>query len=180
VATLAALAALSLLVAAMVAVRIAYTGDGNYVNLVWNLALAWIPLGLALIVYDGAARGVRGRWLLAGSALWLLFFPNAPYLVTDLKYLDMIGGAPIWYDAVLVSAAAWAGLLLGFISLFLMHSVARRFVGELNAWLAVGGVLALSSFGVFLGRFRRWNSWERSSSARSSPRPTWSSTRSRG
>ena len=158
--TLASLAGLSFLVAAMVAVRIAYTDTGNYVNLVWNLFLAWIPLLFALVVYDGVQRGARRLPLIVCGVIWLLFFPNAPYLVTDLKYLDMIDGAPIWYDAVLVSAAAWAGLALGFISLYLMHSVARRYLGSLNAWLAVGAVLALSSFGVFLGRFRRWNSWD--------------------
>jgi uncharacterized membrane protein len=158
--TLAALAGLSFLVAAMVAVRVVYTDSGNYVNLVWNLFLAWVPLAFALVVYDGVQRGARRLPLIVCGVIWLLFFPNAPYLITDFKYLDIVDGAPIWYDAVLVSAAAWAGLALGFISLYLMHSVARRYLGSLNAWLAVGAVLALSSFGVFLGRFRRWNSWD--------------------
>jgi uncharacterized membrane protein len=160
VATLAALAALSLLVVAMVAVRVAHTGNSYYANLVWNLFLAWVPLGLALIVYRGAQGGMRRLWLLAFAGLWLLFFPNAPYLMTDLKYLREPHGAPFWYDAVLTSSAAVAGLALGFISLFLIHLVARRHLGAVWAWVGVWAALALSSIGVFLGRFQRFNSWD--------------------
>jgi uncharacterized membrane protein len=159
-AVVATLAALSLVVLAMVAVRVVATESGNYVNLVWNLVLAWIPLGVALLVYDAAARGARKLPLLLGGAIWLLFFPNAPYLLTDFKYLERIGGAPLWYDAVLVSIAAGVGLVLGFISLYLMHDVATRMVGGPAAWLGVAAVLALSSFGVYLGRVHRWNSWD--------------------
>jgi uncharacterized membrane protein len=158
--TLGALAALSLLVLVMVAVRVSETGSLDYVNLVWNLFLAWIPLGFALILYDGARRGVRGLWLLALGALWLLFFPNAPYLMTDLKYLREVDGAPFWFDAVLACSAAAAGLALGFLSLFLVHAVARRRLGAIWAWVGVWAILLLSSVGVFLGRFQRFNSWD--------------------
>lgn len=159
-AVLAALAGLSLLAVAMIAARAAYSGFVIHEYLVWNLFLAWIPLGLALLVYDGVRRRAGRFPLLVLGVLWLLFFPNAPYLVTDLKYVGEFGGAPLWFDVVLLSTAAWAGLALGFISLYLMHAVARRFWGALNAWLAVGLVLVLSSFGIFLGRFQRWNSWD--------------------
>ena len=154
------LAGLSLLVVAMVAVRVSYTGSADYVNLVWNLFLAWVPLGLAVAVYDGARRGLRRRWLAALAGLWLLFFPNAPYLMTDMKYLRELDGAPLWYDAALTASAAFTGLALGFISLFLVHSVARRYVGAVWAWIGVWAVLAVSSIGVFLGRFQRFNSWD--------------------
>jgi uncharacterized membrane protein len=159
-AILAALAALSALVVAMVAVRVSYTGSGAYSNLVWNLFLAWVPLALALAVYDGARRGMRGRWLLALGGLWLLFLPNAPYLMTDLKYLRELGGAPFWFDAVMASSAAFAGVALGSLSLVLVHSVARRRFGPVRAWIGVWAVLGLSSVGVFLGRVQRFNSWD--------------------
>jgi uncharacterized membrane protein len=159
-AVLVALTGLSLLVVAMVAVRVSYTGYDTYSNLVWNLFLAWIPLGLALVVYDGARRRVRGVWLVMFAGLWLLFFPNAPYLTTDMKYLRELGGAPIWFDAVLTGSAAFTGLALGFISLYLIHSVARSYFGAVQAWIGVWAVLALSSVGVFLGRFQRFNSWD--------------------
>lgn len=159
-AILASLAGLTLLVYAMVAIRVAYSGSPHYGALVWNLFLAWIPCVLALAVYDGFRKGAARVPLLAGAALWLLFFPNAPYIVTDLKHLRTWEGAPIWYDVVMTSAAAWAGLALGFVSLYLMQTIVRRLVGAVNAWLFVLAVLALSSFGIYLGRFLRWNSWD--------------------
>jgi uncharacterized membrane protein len=159
-ATLASLAGLSTLVAAMVAVRVAYTGNSQYESLLWNLFLAWIPLVLALRVHDGYRRRAAGLSLWAGGLLWLVFFPNAPYIITDFKYLRTWTGAPIWYDAVLLSAAAGCGLLLGFASLYLMQSVIRRAMGTVNAWLFALAVIVLSSFGVYLGRFQRWNSWD--------------------
>lgn len=159
-AILASLAGLSALVVGMVAVRVVYSGNSYYEALVWNLLLAWIPFGLAVHVSDGYRRGTGRVQLWTAGALWLVFFPNAPYIVTDFKWLRDWTGAPIWYDVVLVSAAAWCGLLLGFTSLYLMQSVVRRAVGTLNAWFFVLAVLAVSSFGIYLGRFQRWNSWD--------------------
>jgi len=159
-AILGSLVGLSALVVAMVAVRVSYSGNSYYESLVWNLLLAWIPFALAVYVYDGRRRGVTGPLLWAAGVLWLVFFPNAPYIVTDFKWLRESIGAPIWYDVVLVASAAWCGLMLGFISLYLMQGVVRRSIGTVKAWLFVLGVLAVSSFGIYLGRFQRWNSWD--------------------
>jgi uncharacterized membrane protein len=158
-AAVGSLLVLSLFVVAMIAVRVVHTGTLTHVAIAWNLVLASVPFVLALILYD-RARARASRWTLGGlGALWLLFFPNAPYIVTDLKHLRL-GGVPVWYDLLLLSAAAWAGLLIGFMSLYLVQAVARRLLGPLNGWIFVFGVLGLSSFGIYLGRFRRWNSWD--------------------
>jgi uncharacterized membrane protein len=159
-AILASLAGLSTLVLAMIIVRVVYTGNDYHTNLVWNLFLAWIPFGLALYVYDGYRRGAGSVQLWATAALWLVFFPNAMYIVTDFHWLRYSAGAPIWYDVVLVAAAAWCGLLLGFMSLYLMQAVVRSSLGATRAWVFVFGTLALGSFGVYLGRFERRNSWD--------------------
>ena len=160
VAVVASLAVLSLFVVAMIVFRIFYTRTPEHVAIAWNLLLAWIPFALALIVYDRARSGLSTPALAAGGVLWLLFLPNAPYIVTDLKHVGRSGGVPVLYDVLLLSAAAWTGLLLGLTSLFLMHAVARRLVGAVNAWALVVTVLALSSFGIYLGRVLRWNSWD--------------------
>ena len=159
-AILASLGGLSALVVAMTMVRVGYTGTDYYSNLVWNLFLAWIPFGLAVSAYDGYRRGMGRLRLLATGALWLLFFPNALYIVTDFKWLREWPGAPIWYDILLVSAAAWCGLLLGFTSLYLIQDLVRRTFGSARAWAFAFATLGLGAFGVYLGRFERWNSWD--------------------
>jgi uncharacterized membrane protein len=145
---------------ALVAVRIAYSGSGEYRNLLWNLVLAWVPFLVALAVYDRYRRGASARALALPALVWLLFLPNAPYLVTDLKYLGEIGGAPVWFDVTMLTTFAWVGLLLGFVSLYLMQTVAERLFGIGASWLGALGVLGLSGFGIYLGRFERWNSWD--------------------
>ena len=160
IAVVASLGALSLFVLGMLAVRMLYTGTGVHGWLAWNLFLAWIPFLLALLLYERTRAGASWRALVPLGLLWLAFFPNAPYLITDLKHLGHGGQVPVLYDVLLLSAAAWLGLLLGLISLFLVHGVARRLVGVLDAWALVVAVLALSSFGIYLGRVQRWNSWD--------------------
>src|SRR5439155_7626118 len=55
----------------------------DYRFLVWNLVLAWIPLTLALLVYDRYRHGTPLARTAPALALWLLFLPNAPYILTD-------------------------------------------------------------------------------------------------
>ena len=128
--------------------------------LVWNLILAWIPLLFGLLVYDRYQRGSRLLMLAPALALWLLFLPNAPYIVTDFVHLSAASPSPLWLDGVELSAFAWTGMLLGFVSLYLVHAVARHRFGPAPSWVGVLGVLALVSVGVYLGRVKRWNSWD--------------------
>jgi uncharacterized membrane protein len=151
--------------ASTVAVLLELFGQHHYSEpsfrfLLWNLLLAWIPLVLSLAVYDCYRRGVSLTLLAPAIALWLLFLPNAPYIVTDFVHLTAVGPTPLWFDALVLSAFAWTGLLLGFVSLYLLHAVARHRFGAAVGWTGVLTVLALSSVGVYLGRFLQWNSWD--------------------
>jgi uncharacterized membrane protein len=145
---------------ALLVARVAYTESSQYRNLAWNLVLAWVPFLLALVVYERHRAGARPLALLAPGLVWLLFLPNAPYLLTDVFLIRFLGGVPIWFDVVLVTAFAWTGLLLGFVSLYLVHTVARTLLGTRVGWGLVLAAIALSSFGIYLGRFLRWNSWD--------------------
>jgi uncharacterized membrane protein len=153
-----ALLAASALCVATVEIRTHETGDAYYRFLVWNLILAWVPLVLAMGAYARARRRVD---LTVAVLLvpWLLFFPNAPYLLTDFIHLGE-GPAPLWYDALMLSAFAWTGLLLGFASLYLVQMILRRAFGTVAAWLGVVLALSLGSIGVYVGRFIRFNSWD--------------------
>ncbi len=134
-------------------------GTLDFRFLLWNLFLAWIPLLIALAVYDGYRRGAPLLVLAPGALLWLLFLPNAPYLVTDFVHLAP-QGPPLWFDGVAISAFAWTGILMGFASLYLMHAIVRHRFGAAPGWAAAVVALGLTSVGVYVGRFLQWNSWD--------------------
>jgi uncharacterized membrane protein len=157
---LAGLGTASVLCLALELVRERRYGALDYRFLIWNLILAWIPLILALVVYDRYRRGTSIARIALPVALWLLFLPNAPYIVTDFVHLSATSRAPLWFDGVELSAYAWTGMLLGFVSLYLVHAVARHRFGAPAGWCGAFAVLALVSAGVYLGRVKRWNSWD--------------------
>jgi uncharacterized membrane protein len=161
-AVFALLAAGSAMCIAMVAGRTLYSHTHHFQTLVWNLFLAWIPLLLAALIYRIATRRADlTRWILVPAALvWLLFFPNAPYIVTDLVHLGQYhDNVPGWFDVMLVAWFAWTGLLLGVVSLRLMQEIVARARGSRVGWLFVVLVTAAGSLGIYVGRFLRWNSW---------------------
>jgi uncharacterized membrane protein len=154
---LIALVAASVLGVGLVVVRVLYSWSLGHCYLVWNLFLAWIPLGFALLAW----RFRESRWrLLLCAAAWLLFFPNAPYIMTDLVHLRERPPVPFWFDVVLLQSFVWLGLLLGFVSLYWMQCLVANFVGRRASWLFVLLVIGLTAFGIYLGRFQRWNSWD--------------------
>lgn len=154
--------AASLVSVALFRIRTLLSGTDEYAFLLWNLILAWLPLALA---YTASSFAARRRFVAltvpAAAALWLLFFPNAPYILTDLFHLGRAsGGIPLWFDALLINWFAWTGVLLGVISLFMMHDIVRRAFGRVTGWLFVLTVGALCGVGIYIGRFLRWNSWD--------------------
>jgi uncharacterized membrane protein len=60
----------------------------------------------------------------------------------------------------MVFSFALTGMFLGIVSLAMMHSVVEKRAGQIVGWLFVVGTLLLSSYGVYVGRFLRWNSWD--------------------
>ena len=133
----------------------------DYAFLGWNLFLAWLPLVFALLASE-AFEEKRGRnWKFAGySIAWLLFFPNAPYIFTDLIHLTARFHGHFWIDLVLILSHALTGMVLGFLSWFLMQGLVARMWGRVASWVFIAGVACLSGFGIYLGRFLRFNSWD--------------------
>jgi uncharacterized membrane protein len=146
---------------ALVLMRQLFVGYASYAFLFWNLTLAWIPLVFSFITYRYHAldKPKRLQFFLCAFA-WFVFFPNAPYMVTDFVHISPIHIAPEWLDVITVIACAWTGLCLGYLSLYLMQEIARERFGRLASWVFVLAMLALGSIGVFCGRFLRWNSWD--------------------
>ncbi len=156
---LAMVAALLVWCVALLSYWIAVGSDRLAVGLLWNLFLASVPL-----VWSAAFRSamVARRPLLVGSCfvLWLLFFPNAPYLLTDLIHFRPRPPLPEWLLLAILLSCAGAGTLLGYFSLGEIHAAVERKRGRAMGWLVVSGSLLLCGFGIYVGRFLRWNSWD--------------------
>jgi len=139
---------------ALALARIVYTDSSVYAFMLWNLVL-----GEAVFLL--AERKARRRFVVPLVVLWLLFFPNAPYILTD--YLHMIGprsDAPGWYDLLLFSWFALVGFLLGAAALIPIQTVVQRRSSREVGWAAVVVVVVLAGVGVYVGRFVQWNSWD--------------------
>ena len=160
-AALLALLLASLLCVAMIAARAVYFRKVAFIAFLWNLFLAWIPLLAALPLYilraRGAHRPILGTIL---AVIWFLFFPNAPYIVTDFVHLHARPPVPYWYDMITILSFGLTGLFLGYLSLYLVQELVRSRAGRWWSWAFVFVMLGLSSFGIYLGRFLRWNSWD--------------------
>ncbi len=142
-------------------IRWAIAGHPMFHWLVWDLFLAWMPMWIAMVIYALHIRGCANRGLLISLGIaWLLFLPNAPYLLTEFVHLGRRHHGVWWCDLVLTVGVAWNGLLLGLLSLFTIHHVLRERVGVGQAAWMTAGALALCSFGIALGRFQRFNSWD--------------------
>lgn len=132
----------------------------RYAFLVWNLFLAWLPLLFAWRLYKRTPKGLGWSWPNFGwFAAWLLFLPNAFYLISDFVHLRRTGEISIMYDVVLFGTYAIAGLVLGYTSLFLVHVRTMQRFGNIAHWLVIIALL-LSGFAIYLGRYLRWNSWD--------------------
>lgn len=143
-------------------VRVLVSGTYQvYANLVWNLFLAWIPY-LCSILVAALHRNLPKQWwwLLLPSLVWLAFFPNAPYLVTDFLHLEKRAYIPIWYDILMLASFSWTGIFLAITSLRTMQTMIKDYFGLLISWVFAGFALVLSGLGIYLGRFERWNSWD--------------------
>jgi uncharacterized membrane protein len=122
--------------------------------LVWNLFLAWIPMFFA-----AGFASVRTRWWLLPLGLgWVAFLPNSPYLVTDLVHLGE--GVELWRHVLQYGFAAWTGIMLGVVSMRLVHRRIERDFGAVAGWATVVFSVGLCAVGVVIGRFQRWNSWD--------------------
>lgn len=92
--------------------------------------------------------------------LWLLFFPNAPYIMTDLFHLKPKVGAPFWYDLMLLLSYSFNGFFLGFLSLMSIEKQVTILYGKTFSKIIAFISLIACSIGVYVGRYLRWNSWD--------------------
>lgn len=153
---------ITLLSIALLVIRAVFAQYLMGIFLVWNLFLAWLPLIFILLARRllNSKHRFKQFGILSCVCLWLLFFPNSPYIVTDLMHLNHLGGHLLWFDSIGLFVVAFAGLTVGIYSLFVAHQVVSAYTPFKVAWFFIGFSTFLAGFGLYLGRFVRFNSWD--------------------
>lgn len=139
-------------------VRIKLNHSFFYLFLIWNLFLAIIPF--VITSYLTVQPNIKKMKLILWFGTWLLFLPNAPYIITDLMHLRLNSDSYLWLDILVVTSFACNGLLLFYLSVLDMKNILKTYIKKPVNDILLITLLFLSSFGVYLGRFLRYNSWE--------------------
>lgn len=140
----------------MQAVRMYGSNSISFIFLPYNLFLAWLPVLFGLYLRRSSKPITMGLLFM----LWLLFFPNAPYIITDLLHLKPRASFPHWYDTMLVYTFAFTGLLVGMLSALIVYDKLKQHFSKAIARIIIMLSMLASGYGIFLGRFLRWNSWD--------------------
>lgn len=137
--------------------RFFISGNTGFVFLNWNLFLAFVPW---ITIELTRKRALVSKWVIfLVIPCWLIFFPNAPYIITDFYHLRYNTQLIAWFDLGLIMFFAWMGLLFGLDSLRSVEHILSKWYHKWQVNLLIVIFVFLSSFGMFLGRFLRWNSW---------------------
>ena len=142
----------------MIAVRMLYVKNLYYGFLAWNLFLAGLPLLISSKLFR--IQHLRRLYLFSGLLIWILFLPNAPYIITDLVHLHHRPPVPYWYDMLLILLSAFNGLALGFVSINQIEKLIFRRNAEIFLLPFRIGVMIAMGYGVYMGRYLRFNSWD--------------------
>lgn len=151
---------LSLLCFSFSIFRFIYTDTKVFLFLNWNLFLAFVPWAVTSVTILKPKLQTYRITIFILLSIWLLFFPNAPYILTDLFHLRLKSAMPKWFDLILILSFAWTGLVFGFLSLWDIEKILSKSINRI--WMSLISVclLFIGSFGIYLGRYLRWNSWD--------------------
>lgn len=145
---------------ALLLIRAKLTHSIFYFFLIWNLFLAYLPLAITSFLMEKPYLVERRIYFYPLLAGWLILLPNAPYLITDFMHLKRETTVPVWFDVLLLISFSMTGLLFGLKSMKqVFYILAIRF-NYLIVWIILYGICILSGFGIYVGRFLRYNSWD--------------------
>jgi len=156
----ASLIALAMFSLSLLLFRMVVTESIFYGFLAWNLILAGVPYLVSWYLGENPQLAARKKWLVLFSAIWLLFLPNAPYLITDFLHFKRESDMPEWFDVLLLMSFAWSGIALAFVSMQDMQRHWHCRFGPMVSWILLLAFSLLSGFGIYLGRYLRYNSWD--------------------
>ncbi|WP_421753877.1 DUF1361 domain-containing protein [Croceimicrobium sp.] len=132
------------------------SGHPAYLFILWNLFLAALPLFFAKVTIR---LHEKPKIQVLGFMAWLIFFPNAPYILTDLTHLDHSHGFD-WYDTILILAAGIAGIKMAFDSMDMILDELKGLFPIVPMLIWNSSFMLLAAYGIYLGRYLRFNSWD--------------------
>ncbi len=137
------------------------SGSSRYVFMLWNLTLGVVPLFLAVWLrsLSKAKYFITPKWLVI-FGLWLIFLPNSFYMLTDMLHLRKTTEISLIYDVILLQSFIISGLIIGLGSVFMVHKILQKRLGNSRSNIVIMVIFALASFAIYLGRYSRWNSWD--------------------
>ena len=144
----------------LVAARVLITGETSFSFLIWNLFLAFVPYAISEWLSTRVQVMENKIALLTVLITWLVFIPNSFYILTDLFHLYDLNNVPRWFDLLLILSFAWNGLLFGLLSVRKIETIMLAVVGRSFSLLVVFAVMWLNAFGVYIGRYLRYNTWD--------------------
>lgn len=155
---LSQLGLLSCFAVLLLIIRVFITESIQYTFLLWNLALAWIPLLITCNIPKRSGFYTVLFWPMIG--IWLLFLPNSPYLITDLKHLKRSELDYAWVDPLIFFSFSFVGLYIAMLSTLLVHKALSSKLNYIVSWFFILICFIFSGFGIYLGRIERYNSWD--------------------
>lgn len=144
----------------LVFVRVAVTGERTYLFMIWNLFLATIPYVISKWMNERPRIFSQGLRLIAVFALWIVFIPNTFYIITDLFHLEPKNNWPLWYDLTLLMSFSWCGLIMGVLSVRHMEKALMFHFRRRTELSFVYPLMWLNAYGVYIGRYLRYNTWD--------------------
>lgn len=150
----------SILAVVLLLIRIKLTGSYFLLFLGWNLFLALIPFAIALLMYKHPVIMAKPVYRIAISCVWLLFLPNAPYVLTDFVHLHLSSPKLFVFDTILIALFAVTSFLAGIYSLRIVQEFYKIFYSDGRVRFMTCAVALLCGYGIYLGRFIRLNSWD--------------------
>lgn len=132
----------------------------DYGYLLWNLFLAWIPIVISTRLVHVLHRKLWSSWeALFTSIAWLIFLPNSFYMISDFIHLSSAANNNVLYYAVTFTSIIYSAVVIGFLSLYMVHIELKKRLADLDATLWIAAILLSCSLAIYIGRDLRWNSW---------------------
>lgn len=142
----------------LLTIRLKITHSFFYLFLAWNLFLAMIPFLISS--YLLSAKLLKKPVLYLLLTVWLFFLPNAPYLLTDFIHLRLSPLEWIGYDSLMLAVFSITGLTFYLVSVKEMKQLLFAYFNQKLVLRFLAILPFLVSFGIYLGRVLRWNSWD--------------------